>query len=151
MRWAMVSRERVNFLNRYTAGTLLPCMELDFIPGLACAAHFIIFARRPPDSLDDYLDAGRAVQRFWLTATSLDLQFQPEMTPLIFSAYVRDGVAFTQNASSNRLAQKLADRLAAIAAPEDIATAVFMGRVGFGPTPKARSVRLPLEELLLQP
>lgn len=151
MRWAMVSRERVNFLNRYAAGTLLPCMELDFIPGIACAAHFIIFAKRPPEALDDYLNAGRAVQRFWLTAASLNLQFQPEMTPLIFSSYVRDGVAFTHNANSNRLAQKLADRLAAIAAPGDIASAVFMGRVGFGPTPKARSVRLPLDELLLKP
>ncbi|MGD8630411.1 MAG: ThiF family adenylyltransferase [Gammaproteobacteria bacterium] len=151
MRWALASWERVNLLNRYAAGTLVPCMELDFIPGIACAAHFIILAERPPESLDDYLGAGQAVQRFWLTATSRNLQFQPEMTPLIFGAYVRNGVTFTRNEYSKRLAQKLADRLARLAAPEEIANAVFMGRLGAGATPKARSVRLPLEKLLLQP
>ena len=150
MRWAIASQARVNFLNSYAAGTLIPCLELDFIPGLACAAHFIIFAERPPESLDDFLNAGRAVQRLWLTAASLNLQFQPEMTPLIFNSYVQNGVAFSRNAHSNRLAQKLASRLADIAAPESIANAVFMGRIGAGATPKARSIRLPLEKLLLQ-
>ena len=150
MRWALASPARVDFLNHYAAGTLVPCLELDFIPGLACAAHFIIFAERPPESLDDFLNAGRAVQRLWLTATRLNLQFQPEMTPLIFNSYVRNGVAFTRNARSNRLAQKLSSRLADIAAPENIATAVFMGRIGAGAAPKARSVRLPLEKLMLQ-
>jgi len=149
MRWALASPARVDFLNHYAAGTLIPCLELDFIPGLACAAHFIIFANRHPESLDDFLNAGRAVQRFWLTATRLNLQFQPEMTPLIFSSYVRNKIAFTGNARSERLAQALANRLDEIAAPENIANAVFMGRVGAGTAPKARSVRLPLERLML--
>jgi hypothetical protein len=149
MRWALASQSRVNFLNRYAAGTLTPCLELDFIPAMACAAHFILFADSPARSIEDFMRAGRAVQRFWLTATSLGLQFQPEMTPLIFSSYIRDDVKFTDNAASHRLARKLAERLGAIAAPGDIASAVFMGRVGAGPAPKSRSVRLPLEKLLV--
>ena len=107
-------------------------------------------AKRPPESLDDFVDAGRAVQRFWLTCTRLGLQLQPEMTPLIFGSYVRNGVAFTDNARSKRLAQKLAGQLAGFAAPEDIANAVFMGRIGAGEAARARSVRLPLEKLILQ-
>ena len=150
MRWAIANQTRVDFLNRYAAGTLIPCIELDFLPSLGCAAHFIIFAERPPESLDDFLNAGRAVQRFWLTATRLNLQFQPEMTPLIFGSYVRNGIAFTRNAHSNRLAHKLASQLASIAAPENIANAIFMGRIGAGAAPKARSVRLPLEKLMLK-
>ena len=150
MRWALGSWQRVNFMNRFMAGTLIPKIELDFITGIACASHFIIMAKRPPEAVDDFVTAGRSVQRFWLTATSLNLQFQPEMTPLIFSSYVRNGVAFTDNDRSNQLAQKLAGRLAGIAAPEDISNAVFMGRIGAGDTPKARSIRLPLEKLMLQ-
>ena len=150
MRWALGSWKRVNFLNRYLAGTLIPRIELDFITGIACASHFIVMAKRPPQALDDFVTAGRSVQRFWLTCTRLGLQLQPEMTPLIFSSYIRNGVTFTDNARSNRLAQKLASQLADIAAPEDIANAVFMGRIGAGNTPKARSVRLPLEKLILQ-
>ena len=30
------------------------------------------------------------MQRFWLTATSLGLQFQPEYTPLVFARYARE-------------------------------------------------------------
>ena len=150
MHWALASQARVNFLNRYAAGTLIPCLELDFIPSIACAAHFIIFAEQPPASLDDFLRAGRAVQRFWLTATRLGLQFQPETTPMIFSSYIRDGIKFTGNASSKKLAQKLSSRLADIVSPENMENAVFMGRIGAGDPPKARSVRLPLDTLILK-
>ena len=107
-------------------------------------------AKKPPEALDDFVTAGRSVQRFWLTGTRLGLQLQPEMTPLIFHSYVRNEVEFSDNARSNRLAQKLASRLDDIAAPEKIEHAVFMGRIGAGATPTARSVRLPLEKLLLQ-
>jgi hypothetical protein len=58
---------------------------------LACAAHFVIIADTPPADIDDYIAAGGAMQRFWLTATKLGLHAQPEMTPLIFSAYVQVG------------------------------------------------------------
>jgi nitroreductase len=85
MRWALASWRRVAFLNRFTAGTVMPRVELDLVPGLACAAHVVLVADRAPQTLDDYVAAGRALQRFWLTATSLGLQFQPEYTPLIFA------------------------------------------------------------------
>ena len=139
----------MNFLNRFAAGTVIPRVELDFIPGVACASHFMIIAATPPEALDDVLAAGRAMQRFWLTATSLGLLLQPEMTPLIFSAYVRDKVDFSANKRSQHLAEKLAGKLARLASPEKIEDAVFMGRLGFGSTPGARSIRIPLEQLML--
>jgi len=150
MRWALGSWQRVNFLNRFLAGTLIPRIELDFITGIACASHFIIMAKRPPETLDDFISGGRAVQRFWLTATSLNLQLQPEMTPLIFHSYVRNKVEFSNSQRSQELARKLASRLEDITKPEKVEHAVFMGRIGNGATPKARSIRLPLEKLMLQ-
>jgi molybdopterin/thiamine biosynthesis adenylyltransferase/nitroreductase len=150
MRWAMKSWQRVRFLNTYMGGTLIPRIELDFIPGLACASHFIILGKKAPESLDDFVSAGRATQRFWLTSTLLGLQFQPEMTPLIFSSYLRRNIDFSGNKSSRQLAQRLAAQLEETVMPEKIGHAVFMGRLGYGKTPQARSVRLPLEELLLQ-
>jgi len=53
MRWAMQSRERIAFLNRYFAGTVAPRVELDLLPGLACAAHCVLVARRGPSALAD--------------------------------------------------------------------------------------------------
>jgi molybdopterin/thiamine biosynthesis adenylyltransferase len=150
MQWALGSWQRVNFLNRFMAGTLIPRIELDFITGIACASHFIVMAKRPPETLDDFVSGGRAVQRFWLTATRLGLQLQPEMTPLIFHSYIRNKVEFSNNQRSQKLARELASRLEDITAPEKIEHAIFMGRIGSGTTPKARSIRLPLEKLILQ-
>ena len=108
MKWAVKSWKRVTFLNTYLAGTLLPRIELDLLPGISCAAHFALVAKDKPQGIQDHLNTGRAVQRFWLTATQLDLQLQPEMTPLIFSGYIREKLVFTHEAGLLKYAEKLA-------------------------------------------
>jgi hypothetical protein len=148
MRWAMQSWERVVFLNRYLAGTLLPRIQLDVIPALRCAGHFILIASDTPENIDDYFSAGRALQRFWLTATRLDLLLQPEMTPLIFSGYARDNIIFTRQTQAQQHAQRLSHDLEAMIGLENSRCAVFMGRLGAGKSAKSRSLRLPLDQLL---
>lgn len=90
MRWVMQSWERVVFFNKWLAGTVAPRIEMDGLPALACAAHFALVMGGPPRNVDDYVTAGRAMQRYWLTATALGLQLQPELTLLIFGRYVRE-------------------------------------------------------------
>jgi molybdopterin/thiamine biosynthesis adenylyltransferase/nitroreductase len=149
MRWAMVSWKRVNFLNTWLGGTLLPRLQLDVLPALNCAAHFVIVAEAPLRTVDDYVAGGRAMQRFWLTATRLGLQFQPEMTPLIFASYVYEGVAFSREPRSLERARRLTRDLEALIGADACRQAVYLGRVGYGPAPAARSLRLPLTSLLV--
>jgi hypothetical protein len=149
MRWAMASWTRVNRLNRYGAGTLAPRVELDLVPGLACAAHVALVAARPPAGIDDYVAAGRALQRFWLTATRLGLQFQPGYTPVIFARYAREGRAFTASARAMSHAQDVLARLSRLLGAAEAERTVFMGRIGHGPAASARSLRLPLDALIL--
>lgn len=150
MRWALQSWRRVQFLNRYLAGTWLPRLQMDWRTALGCAAHFVIVADKPLQTVADYIAGGRAVQRFWLEATRQGLQFQPEMTPVIFSRYVAQSRTFTsiadEQALAGRLAGQLTDLLGAGTSPLQ---RVYMGRVGFGPAPRSRSVRPPLEKLLI--
>lgn len=150
MRFVLASWQRVEFFNRYLAGTWVPRIQMDFIPGLACAAHLVIKAHRRPSTVDDFVAAGRAIQRFWLTATRLGLFQQPEMTPLIFGAYVRNGVAFTQRAELQTRARALAAATRDVVG-SDVDCAVWMGRIGAGPAPTARSTRRALEQLILPP
>lgn len=96
MRFVMTSWARVEFFNRFLAGTWAPRVQMDLLPSLACAAHFMIVAEAEPTGIDDYVAAGRALQRFWLTATLLGLMVQPEMTPVIFARYVREGRRFSR-------------------------------------------------------
>ena len=148
MRWAMGSWQRVSFLNRYLAGTLAPRVELDFVPGIACAAHCVLAAERAPATLDDYVAAGRALQRFWLTATSLGLQFQPQYTPLVFARYAREGVRFTTSAGAIEQARRIRVDVDKLLGPDVASRAMFMGRIGAGKPAEARSIRLPLERLM---
>ncbi|WP_137937748.1 ThiF family adenylyltransferase [Chitinivorax sp. B] len=151
MKWAMQSWQRVQFLNRYLAGTWLPRLQLDLAPGIACGAHFIISASVIPQTVDDYVEAGRALQRFWLTATQLGLQMQPEMTPLIFSWYVQQDRRFSTEDSLWPQAQRLRQRLADLIGEQSLQHAIFIGRIGAGQPATARSTRLPLSKLIYQP
>jgi hypothetical protein len=148
MRWVMTSWQRVAFFNRYLAGHLTPRIEMDLLPGWFCAAHFAVLANRVPETIDDYVAAGRAVQRFWLTATSLGLGLQPELTPLIFARYVREDRRFSESNAAWMQAQTLVGRLKTVLA-EDTHRTLFLGRVGHSPDPWARSLRLPLQRLTI--
>jgi nitroreductase len=152
MRWVMADWQRVEFFNRYLAGTLAPRLQMDLLPGVRCGAHFVLLAAQPARGIDDYVAAGRAMQRFWLAVTALGLVMQPELTPLIFARYVREGRIFSEVAAMSARAAKLAERLDGLLRAHgvgDTALAVFMGRVGEGPAATARSMRRPLAELMV--
>ena len=151
MRRVMESWERVHFFNRFLAGTWAPRIELDFIPGLMCAAHFALCAKSPPQDIDDYVAAGRAVQRFWLTATHLGLQLQPEVTPLIFARYAKNNVTFSTFPGTTQRAETVGRRLRDLLGTDVARNAVFLGRIGKGSSPKARSLRMNLQELTYDP
>lgn len=148
MRWAMTDWERITFLNKWLMGDLPPRIQLDLLPGMACAAHFALFAPCL-NSIDDYLAAGRAMQVFWLAATDQGLYIQPEMTPVIFTRYHRQGRDFTRTTQAKKLVNRLNQELIKLLDAEDTYSLFFMGRIGLGPAPVARSLRHPLTKLIL--
>lgn len=148
MRWVMGSWARVRFFNTWLAGHLIPRIEMDWLPGIFCAAHFALVARDVPRTLDDHVATGRAIQRFWLTATQLGLQLQPELTPLIFGRYVRDGRVFSRMLGASDTAAKLGDRLQRILGATPLERVAFLGRIGNGRAPSSRSLRIRLDRLL---
>lgn len=150
MRWVMQSWERVEFFNTWLLGHLPPRIQLDIMPGIFCAAHFALLAARPLATIDDYVGAGRAMQRFWLTATGLGLHLQPEMTPVIFTRYVRHGLVFTSKQTASQCARELDRTLRQVLRNSDVERLFFMARAGRGSSPKSRSLRLPLASLLIK-
>jgi hypothetical protein len=152
MRWALGSWRRVKILNRFFAGTWLPRLQMDLITGIRCGAHFVITAEKDLETVDDYIAGGRAMQRFWLEATRQGLQFQPEMTPLIFSRYIACSQQFTDFKCARLFGVGLSGLITAFVVDlADIKRRVYMGRVGFGPSPTSRSIRPPLENLQIHP
>jgi nitroreductase len=149
MRFAMQDWRRVELLNRFAFGTVLPPLALDFVPGLLCAAHFALIAPQEPETLAARVDAGRAMQRLWLTATSFGLQMQPSYTPLVFARYARSGRRFSRAAHADAAGRAVLRGLERLLGEETASRTVFLGRVGRSRPAQARSLRLPLDRLIV--
>ena len=149
MQWLFKSWNRIEIMNKYFAGTVLPRIQLDFIPSLKSCAHFAIQADNEAKSVEDYVTAGRALQRFWLTTAKLGLGFQPEQTPVIFSKYLRQDIKFTENEAVMLNAEK--GRAMFEALVPNTENTLFLGRLGRGQLPTSRSIRKPLKDLILKP
>src|SRR5436190_15953893 len=149
MRWVMTSWERLSFFNRYLGGTVMPRLLLDFLPGILCSGHFAIRGSSESRSTADRLAAGRAVQRFWLTATQLKLQVQPGYTPLVFARYARERRHFTQVEQAQETGREIARRLDEMLGSNEAMRTIFLGRMGPARAGKGRSPRLPVERLMV--
>ncbi len=148
MRWAMVDWKRVRLLNRFAAGTLMPRIALDLWPALRCSAHFALLATDEPVRPEERIEAGRIVQRFWLEAEKLQLQIQPNYTPLVFARYAKENRHFTGLGAAQRRASEIARRLADAFSKNNPAQVVFLGRIGAAHPVKGRSLRLPLHRII---
>ena len=150
MRSVMQSWERVDFFNRYLAGTLLPRLQLDFIPALACSAHILLKPKQRQNTLEDQLAAGVALQRLWLTATHLGLHLQPEMTPVIFRWYVQAGRKISGQDKINAGAAELAKQFEQLSSATTDESFAFFCRTGHSQPPTSRSLRKELGDLMWQ-
>jgi sulfur-carrier protein adenylyltransferase/sulfurtransferase len=148
MKQVMSSWQKVQFFNRFLAGTLTPRIQLDFLPSLFCGAHFMITRNDQLQSAQDYLEGGRAMQRVWLKAAQLGLRVQPEMTPLIFTHYIDEGIAFSKNKTAIATAEKVRASMNDFVGEENRKQAVFLGRMGTGAMPTSRSTRKSLHSLM---
>eukprot|EP01037_Dinobryon_pediforme_P005279 gene5279-5332_t len=150
MRWQMARWSRTDTANRLF-GTFAAALQLDLAPGAASAAFFVL---ETPDweraSPEQVLSAGRAIQRFWLTAAQLGLSMQPALAITIFADHGAKGTPFTTQPDLMEKAKALSQHFKATLgiAPQDCA---FMGRIGqtLGERPQSRSVRRPLSELMI--
>ena len=148
-KWSLKSWSRFHFLEKYLAGTVLPRLLMDYRTSIKCSAHFVIVANEPPKTHLDYHNAGRAVMRFWLTASKLNLGFQPEQTPVIFSEYLRNDIKFSTNPYTMRKAEMMDREFQRLIGESNVTRSIYMGRIGRSELPSSRSIRKPLAELII--
>lgn len=155
MQWFMASWRRMKTLSMLPGGLLPSALETELIPGLCCAAHFVLVRQTPlPQDEEKRIAAlikeGRALLRFWLTLTSFGLSIQPSYSPIVFGHYglYPDELPPGEEHLAPHCSD-LAARMKSILGhtPDRIA---FMGRIGVprNAALTSRSTRLPLEALL---
>ena len=150
MKWVMQDWRRVDFFNRYLFGTIIPRVQLDLIPALACAGHILMKPLHQPIGFTDYVNAGIAVQRLWLSATALGLHLQPEMTPVIFRWYARSDRKLSKNPGISEQARILAKDFERITEANTEENFAFFCRVGYSTPPSSRSIRTLLPGLIVE-
>jgi sulfur-carrier protein adenylyltransferase/sulfurtransferase len=143
---------RIAFMNRLPGATAIPQLEMDLLPGMFCASHFVVDRLNTPapgDEIASLLRAGQAVQRFWLTATSLGLSMQPAFAAINFAIHGMSGDRLRDTPAIERKARALAHKLTA-AEGFDAGRTLFRGRIGRPArvAVQARSIRKPLSELI---
>ncbi len=108
----------------------------------------IMLRNQKPQTHDDFIDIGKAVQRVWLTATKLHVWQQPEMGVPSFARYVSENILFTILTDQRQEAASVRKTLGEIV-DTDTDRVVWVGRLGFRPAPAARALRLPIEKLII--
>lgn len=153
LKWLLANERRNNRVMKLPGATIFTQIELDLIPAMLCGAHFIATFKPdmcPNPQAADYVRAGRAMQRFWLTLTQEQLCMQPWYIVFMFSLYVERGIPFTTRpCSAHKLYKHFTQH---ITAPENISVnhMFFTGRVGVpNKNPKGRSLRKPLDSFII--
>lgn len=148
IKFELKSWERADWMNRFLGAAIILQLEMDFIPGLFCGAHYLVQWENPDDAnnVNACLLAGQSLQRFWLTVTQMGLVMQPSVGCLALAYYGNNQIDFTENIMMQKRSVILAKRLNQIAPVNNI---VFMGRMGFPYSKllKSRSIRKSLSEL----
>ena len=95
----------------------------------------------------DFVRIGRAVERLWLTATSLGLSLQPLTGILFFRLRIvaKEGEVFSEH-ERNLIMNSYREASKIIKA--DGKHVIFMFRIGRGAAPSARAIRFPLEDVI---
>ncbi len=135
---------RMALLNRLGAfrGLTLPTTRL------AASAPAIGLLWSPEEDETTFLKGGRAMQRLWLAATAEEIRFQPMTVATLF---IRRLLRHGPGAFDPRQRRWLEEawRLLRDLFPVDEQSAmVLLFRVGYGPPPRARSLRRPVESFV---
>lgn len=143
MKWMLGRWQRMELYNRFMCGHMMTSFKLDYIPCVFSSAGIAIIASKEPVTADDWVAAGRAIQRFWLTVTSLGLSHQPAFSPLLFSKYDLENKVFSAVPGIPEKNKSLKNSLSHLLGSDDVLKkTVWLGRVGYAYPKKARSVRV---------
>ncbi|MFI0166446.1 Rv1355c family protein [Streptomyces sp. NPDC017095] len=95
-----------------------------------------------------FVDGGRALQRLWLTATSLGLGFQPHTSLLYLFARLAGGGETGLDAAETDVLRTLRTRFTALVPGRPDEAELMLFRLSYASPPTVRSLRRPVDSVL---
>lgn len=111
-------------------------------------ASAICLITLPKRGLENFFEGGRAMERFWLGATNLNIAVHPVISPLYIFPRVlwANGDGLTdENVAELKV---LREKFKAVTGVKDGDAEVFLAKVAIAAEPELKSFRLPLEQTL---
>lgn len=149
-KWALGKWERFHIVEKYFAGTVWARFIMDFYTSIRCSGHFLLTRKKTAETLEDFIESGQVIMRFWLTCQKLGLGFQPEHTPVMFAELMRNNTPFSKDDRANNNAKKMDDIFKSLIGEDKVNRSVYLARVGRAPLPVSRSIRKELSDLIIE-
>jgi len=113
------------------------------------AASALCLITMPAYNPENFFNGGRAMERLWLGATNLHIAVHPLISPLyIFPRVVYGNGAGLTDQNIAEL-KELIKKFAAITGMRDSRAGVFLAKVAIADEPALKSLRLPVEQVLV--
>jgi hypothetical protein len=113
------------------------------------AASALCLITLPKYNLGNFFEGGRAMERFWLAATNLNIAVHPVISPLYIFPRMVYGKGNGLTEQNIKELQHLREKFIAITGIENNQAEVFLAKVAIADEPALKSFRLPLEQTLI--
>jgi molybdopterin/thiamine biosynthesis adenylyltransferase/nitroreductase len=139
--------ERMNFYNKLGLGKMIAKVSQQGI----IQSSAVGLVKTSGSSLEDIINGGRAMQRIWLKATSLGIDFQPMTVITFFRTRKKldqlDVFDKKHQDLLNRLWQQYDDLFSDADTPNE--THIMLFRLGYGKSVKTRTLRKDVDEFMI--
>lgn len=133
----------IELLNEWNKGDGFKKLSHDAVQ----ASSAIGLVTMPSFNSANWIKAGQAVQRIWLTASKFDLAFQPISAPLFLYAQLKHGGENNISPDNRKQLIDLHEQLKRIFPELNNGEGVFLFRLSKAEKPTARSLRRPANEV----
>jgi molybdopterin/thiamine biosynthesis adenylyltransferase len=103
----------------------------------------------PGYALRNFFEGGRAMERFWLEATNLNLAIHPLISPLYLFSRILHGEGEALEEKNIQELQILRERFNQITGSDNNSSEVFLAKIAIADEPSLKAHRLALEDILV--
>ena len=135
------SWQAVKALNLFGFSRIVPFQSYKLCMNSSALGLILVHEKSP----EAFVLGGRLLERIWLTATSLNLSFQPMtgITFLIHRLYMDDGIELANN--HKRLIKRAEEDLKKVFPIDKDKAMIMLFRIGYAPPPPVLSLRRPAD------
>src|SRR5690606_21337330 len=102
----------------------------------------------PGFNLENFFEGGRAMERFWLKATALNLAVHPLISPLYLFSRILHGNGEGLDPKSIKELTALREEFALLTGLDNHHAEVFLTKISYAEEPEIKALRLPIEKTL---